>query len=141
MWRSEVGNSKINLLKKTSKWDAAFPEALFPELSDMPMEIPRTCPNCKGCCQCQYEICDMTFPEKKELDALRSVISLDVLNNVCRASYPKIDPSLEFKDNKWQAVAMSKSMEKHLNKTGMMEVYNEQFKDLLNRGCIEFVSS
>ena len=36
---------------------------------------------------------------------------------------------------------MSKSMEKHLNKTGMMEVYNKQFKDLLNRGCIEPVSS
>ena len=83
----------------------------------------------------------MTFREKKELDALRSVVSLDVLNNVCQASYPEIDPNLEFKDNKWQAVAMSKSMEKHLNKTGMMEVYNEQFKDLLNRGCIEPVSN
>ena len=61
MWRSEAGNSKINLLKRTSKWDATFPEALFPELLDMPMEIPRTCPSCKGSCQCQYEICDMTF--------------------------------------------------------------------------------
>ena len=36
---------------------------------------------------------------------------------------------------------MGKSMEKHLNKTGMMEVYNEQFRDLLNRGCIEPVST
>ena len=36
---------------------------------------------------------------------------------------------------------MSKSMEKQLNKTGMMEVYNEHIKDLLNRGCIEPVSS
>ena len=49
IWRSEVGRSKINLLKKISKWDSTFPEALFPELLDMPMEIPRTCPNCKGC--------------------------------------------------------------------------------------------
>ena len=98
----------------------------------MPMEIPRTRLNCKGCRQCQYEVCDMTFREKKELDALRSAVFLDVHNNVCRASYPEIDPDLEFKDNKWQAVAMSKSTEKHLNKTGMMEVYNEQFKDLLD---------
>ena len=75
------------------------------------------------------------------MDARRSAVFLDVHNNVCRASYPEIDPDLEFKDNKWQAVAMSKSMEKHLNKTGMMEVYNEQFKDLLNRGCIEPVSN
>ena len=85
------------------------------------MEISQTCPNCKGCCQCQYEVCDMTFREKKELDALRSAVFLDITNNVYRASYPEIDPDLEFKDNKWQAVAMSKSMEKHLKKTGMME--------------------
>ena len=61
IWKSEKGRSKINLLKKISKWDSTFLEALFPELSDMPMEIPRTCPNCKGCHQCQYEICYMTF--------------------------------------------------------------------------------
>ena len=61
IWKSEIGRSKINLLKKISKWDSTFPEALFPELLDMLMEIPQTCPNCKGCHQCQYKVCDMTF--------------------------------------------------------------------------------
>ena len=83
----------------------------------------------------------MMFREKKELDALCSAVFLDVNNNLCRASYPEIDPDLEFKDNKWQAVAMSMSMEKHLKKAGMMEVYNGEFKDLLDRGCIEPVST
>ena len=83
IWRSEVGRPKIHLLRKVSKLDSAFPEVLFPELSDMPMEIPRTCPNCKGCHQCQYEICDMTFREKKELDALHVAVYLDVNNSVC----------------------------------------------------------
>ena len=40
IWRPEVGRSKINLLRKISKWDSAFPEALSPGLSDMLMEIP-----------------------------------------------------------------------------------------------------
>ena len=55
---------------------------------------------------------------------------LDVQNNVCRASYPEINPELGFKNNKWQAVAMSTSMEKHLKKAGMAEVYNGEFKVL-----------
>ena len=42
IWRSEVGRPKIHLLRKVSKLDTAFPEVLFPELLDMPMEIPRT---------------------------------------------------------------------------------------------------
>ena len=75
------------------------------------------------------------------MDALRSAVFLDVSNSMCRASYPEIDHDLEFKDNKWQAVAMSMLMEKHLKKAGMMEVYNGEFKDLLDRGCIEPVST
>ena len=66
------------------------------------------------------------------MDALRSAVFLDVTNNVCQASYPEIDPSLCYKDNKWQAVAMSLSMEKHLKKAGMMSVYNSELKDLLD---------
>ena len=82
----------------------------------------------------------MTFKKKKELDTLHSAMFLDV-HNVCRASYPEINPDLGFKDNKWQVVAMSTSMEKHLKKAGMMEVYNGEFKDLLDRDCIEPVST
>ena len=111
-------------------------KALFPELTDMPMEIPRSCPTCVGCTQCQYEVQDMTYKEK-ELDALRAAVSLDPLNNVCKASYPEIDSSLPFVDNKWQAVTMSKSMERQLRKTEMLPAYNKEFQDLLDRGCIE----
>ena len=82
----------------------------------------------------------MTFKEKKELDALRSAVVLDVNKNVCRATYPEIDPELSYKDNKWQAVTMSTSMEKQLQKSGMLSVYNREFQDLLNRKCIEPVT-
>ena len=71
----------------------ATPDVLFPDLADMPMEIPRTC-------QCQYELRHMTFKEKKELDALRSAVILNASKNVCRAAYPEIDPELSYKDNK-----------------------------------------
>ena len=120
--------------------DASLPEAFFPELSDMPLEIPCSCLNCKDCRQCQYEVCDMTYREKKELEALRKAVSLDPQNNVVHASYPEINPELGFRNNKWQAAAMGLSLKKTLNKAGIMETYNVEFKDLINRDCIKAVS-
>ena len=82
----------------------------------------------------------MTYKEKKELNALRSVVVLDPDLNVYRASYPEIDPDIPCSDNQWQAVAMSRSMEKQLIKSKLLPVYNHKFQDLLIRGCIELVS-
>ena len=82
----------------------------------------------------------MTYHEKKELEALRKLVQLDPLNDVVHASYPEINPELEYKNNKWQAAAMGVSLEKNLNKAGIMETYNAQFQDLINRDCIELVS-
>ena len=65
---------------------------------------------------------------------------MDLLNVVIHASYPEINPELEFKNNKWQATAMGLSLEKTLNKAGIMETYNAEFKDLIDRDCIEAVS-
>ena len=62
------------------------------------------------------------------------------LNDVVHASYPEINPELEYKNNKWQAAAMGVSLEKTLNKAGIMETYNAQFQDLINRDCIKLVS-
>ena len=80
----------------------------------MLLDIPRSCPSCTNCSQCSYKLQNMTYREKKELDALRSVVILDPEFNVCWASYPEIDPDIPYSDNKWQAVAMSCSMEKQL---------------------------
>ena len=52
----------------------------------------------------------------------------------------KKNPELEYENNKWQAAAMGLSLEKTLNKSGIMETYNAQFQDLINRDCIELVS-
>ena len=82
----------------------------------------------------------MTYREKKELEALRKSVFLDARNNVVRASYPEINPELGFRNNKWQAAAMGLSLEKTLNKAGIMDTYNAEFKDLIDRDCIEAVS-
>ena len=37
-------------------------------------------------------------------------------------------------------VAKGASLKKTLNKAGIMETYNAQFQDLINRNCIELVS-
>ena len=80
----------------------------------------------------------MTYREKKELEALRKSVQRDPLNNVVYASYPEINPELEYKNNKWQAVAMGVSLEKTLNKAGIMETYNAQFQDLIDKTALNW---
>ena len=137
MWKKRDRRLRVQGLKAKVNTVYAQPETLFPELTDMPLDVPHTCPTCVGCSQCQYEVQDMTYKEKKELDAIRSAVSLDPINNVCIASCPEIDSNLLFSDNRWQAIAMSNSMERQLKKTARMDAYNREFQDLLQRKCIE----
>ena len=72
IWGSDK-KARIQLLWKVTKVDASLSEALFPDLSDMPLEIPRSCPNCKDCRQCQYKVCNMTYCEKKKIRSLEKI--------------------------------------------------------------------
>ena len=141
VWCSSETSSKTQSLKARINRLHASPEALFPDLAELPLDVPRSCPRCVGCSQCKYEVQDMSFREKKELEALREAVILDNENSVCRATYPELDPSLVYKDNKWQAVAMSTSLERQLRKSGMLQVYNKEFQDLLDRGVVKTVTA
>ena len=69
IWKSDK-IVKLQVLRKVAKKDTHLSEAFFPDLSDMPLKIPCSCRNCKDCRQCEYKVCDMTYCEKKELEAL-----------------------------------------------------------------------
>ena len=99
IWKSDK-KVKLQVLQKVAKKEAHLSEAFSPDLSDMPLEIPQSCLNCKDCRQCQYKVCDMTYHKKKELEALRMSVQVGSLNNVVHASYPDINSELEYKNNK-----------------------------------------
>ena len=46
IWESDK-KAKLQVLQKVTKSEASLSEAVFPDLSDMPLEIPCSCPNCK----------------------------------------------------------------------------------------------
>ena len=70
IWKSDK-KVKLQVLQKVAKKDTHLYEAFIPDLSDMLLEIPCSCPNCKDLRQCQYKVCNMTYRKKKELEALR----------------------------------------------------------------------
>ena len=141
VWCPREKSSKTQSLKARINRLHASHEALFPDLAELPLEVPRSCPRCVGCSQCKYEVQDMSFKEKKELEALREAITLDSENKVCRATYPELDPDLAYKDNQWQAIAMATSLERQLRKSGLLTVYNKEFQDLLNRIVVNEVTA
>ena len=73
IWKSDK-KARVQVLQKVARIEASLSEAFSPDLSDMPLEIPCSCPNCKDCRQYQYEVCDMTYRKKKELEAFRMLV-------------------------------------------------------------------
>ena len=51
IWKSDK-KARLQTLQKVAKKDTHLSEAFFPDLSNMPLEIPCSCPNCKECRQC-----------------------------------------------------------------------------------------
>ena len=140
--RMDPSSTKANLYRRriVNHISSSSLEKAFPDLAEIPLQLPRTCSRCVGCSQCRYEVQEITLKEQRELQLLRSAVRLDTEAKVCVASYPKLDPSLPFSDNKWQAVAMASSLEKQLQKSGLTERYNQEWQGLLDRDTIRKVS-
>ena len=115
-------------------------EELFPDLADLPLQLPRSCARCTNCKQCRYEVQEVCLKEKRELDLLKGAVRLDTEKGHCVASYPALNPDLSFTDNQWQAIAMARSLEKQLSKHQIMDQYNGEFDGLLQRGTIRRVT-
>ena len=58
----------------------------------------------------------------------------------CIASYPSLDNKVRFTDNQWQAKVISKSLKKQVNKRGILEQYNAEYKSILKRKVIRKIT-
>ena len=58
----------------------------------------------------------------------------------CRTKFPIIKHTESLQYNEYQAVAMAKSLKKHLEKNGHLAAYEEELADYKERGVLVFVS-
>ncbi len=105
----------------------------------MGLELPRRCPACKNCKECQFRMDSLTFKENTEYEIILSKLRLDVGRKKWVAGYPFNTMVERLIDNYNQAKGYMSKMEARLLKTGRLDEFNRQFQDNVDRGVFKAV--
>jgi hypothetical protein len=103
----------------------------------MGTELPRRCPACRNCKECQFPMDSLTFKENAEYEVILSKLRLDVERKQWIAGYPFNALVEKLIDNYGQARGCMSRMEARLLKKGRLEEFNRQFQDNVNRGVFK----
>ena len=109
----------------------------FLTVEGLGVDPPKRCKNCNNCKECSFKAAHLSWQENVELKAIEEGLSLDVKKKKWTAAYPyNSDPGI-LVDNYVQAKAMMKNLEKRLKKQSMLDDFNVQFKDTVDRGVFK----
>jgi hypothetical protein len=114
------------------------PEFLSAEA--MGVDLPRRCPSCKNCKECQFRTSAVSYKEDQEFHVILDGLKFNEERRKWTASYPFFIPPSELRDNDQQVKAYTERMEKRLRKQGRVEEFNSQFRDTVERGVFKEVS-
>ena len=103
------------------------------------IQLPRRCKTCLQCKECSFKACHLSWQENIELKAIEDGLSLDMSAGVWVAEYPfKVDPDI-LVNNRSQAIVMMKNLEKRLVKNKVLDDFNAQFQDTIDRGVFKLL--
>jgi hypothetical protein len=94
----------------------------------------RRCAACLKCEECQFRADVLTFKENAEYEAIINNLTHSPEEKKWTASYPFIENPGVLTDNKGQALACMKSLEKRLKKQKRLEEFNAVFQETVERG-------
>ncbi len=106
----------------------------------MGTEVPRRCPACRNCKECQFRMDSLTFKENMEYEVILSKLRLDVERKKWIAGYPFNTMVERLIDNYNQARGYMSMMEARLLKNKRLEEFNRQFQDNVDRGVFKPIS-
>ncbi len=133
----EANEGALVLVAQESK-NFQTPEFLSAEA--MGVDLPRRCPSCKNCKECQFRTSAVSYKEDQEFHVILEGLKFNEERRKWTASYPFFIPPSELKDNYQQVKTYTERMEKRLIKQGRVEEFNSQFRDTLERGVFRELS-
>ena len=95
---------------------------------------PRKCNRCAACTSCHIVEEGNTVKAQLELQAMDAGISYDSESKKFQVKFPIIGDITAFKDNRKQAEVRAESLKKSLTKRGLLEAYQAQIDDFIERG-------
>jgi hypothetical protein len=90
----------------------------------MGTEMPRRCPACRNCKECQFHMDSLTFKENAEYEVILSKLRLDMKRKMWVAGYPFNTMVERLIDNYDQARGCMSRMEAQLLKKGRLDEFN-----------------
>jgi hypothetical protein len=133
----EDKESALVLVAQESK-NFQTPEFLSAEA--MGVDLPRRCPSCKNCKECQFRTSAVSYKEDQEFHVILDGLKFNEERRKWTASYPFFVPPSELRDNYQQVKTYTERMEKRLIKQGRVEEFNNQFRDTVERGVFKELS-
>ncbi len=133
----ECDEGALVLVTQESK-NFQTPEFLSAEA--MGVDLPRRCPSCKNCKECQFRTSAVSYKEDQEFHVILEGLKFNEDRCKWTASYPFFIPPSELKDNYQQVKTYTEKMEKRLIKQGRVEEFNSQFRDTVERGVFRELS-
>ena len=112
----------------------AIPDGDFLASEQIGVITPRTCGKCKECLQCVLHEDGPSVKQHLELQMMRKVMTHDPVHNRMRVSYPMVGDPSGYTVNYTQALSRARSLWASLKKRGLLDLYQENIKDYINRG-------
>ncbi len=111
----EIDEGALVLVAQEGK-NFQIPEFLSAEA--MGVDLPRRCPSCKNCKECQFRTRTVSYKEDQEFHVILEGLKFNEERRKWTASYPFFLPPSELKDNYQQVKTYTERMEKRLIKQG-----------------------
>ena len=103
-------------------------------------EAPRRCIRCRGCKDCAFRGARLSPKEAGELEMMESKICFDKSIGKWRVSYPFLQDPGVLTNNYRKVLKMAMSLERKLEKAGLVESANEIFNKMVDIGALEEIT-
>ena len=108
----------------------------FIEAEDLGVRPQKTCSRCRTCPDCDYRGTELSLEEREVVEKQESLMHLNVEKQCIELQYAWTEDVLKLTDNKAQAIAFQRSVEKKLRKSGDLDRYNTELKNQLEKGYL-----
>ena len=99
-------------------------------------EPPRRCIRCKGCTDCTFRGAKMSAKEAVELRMMEENMHFDENIGKWRVGYPFLQDPKVLRDNYKTVLRMAETLERRLEKAGIVEPANEVFHKMVANGAL-----
>ena len=108
----------------------------FLELEELGTSPEKYCKKCQNCSQCSYRGQAISRDQEAVVKAMEDSLERDPSSGQLSISYPFLPCTEQMKENSRQAIAVQTKVEQRLERDGLLEQYNDEMQQTIERGAV-----